>query len=286
MTKPLLSFIAPMIFRMVDGMKKYVSFFRLRFMMGLQYRTAALAGMVTQFAWGFLEILVFQSFYEAEPEAFPMTMSATASYIWMQQAFLALFATWMLDNDIFDTITNGNISYSLCRPIRIYNMWFSQSTASRVSRAVLRCFPVLIVASLLPASYRIAKPASAWHFGLFVITLILGLLVTAAFSMLIYVLTFFTISPQGVRIVFTSMADFLSGAVIPLPFFPANWQRVLELLPFASMQNVALRIYSGSMSGAEMKRAVSLQVVWLVVLTLMGSCLCRLAEKKATIQGG
>lgn len=68
-------------------MKKYLSFFRLSFTMSLQYRVAALAGIATQFAWGFLEILVFRSFYRAEPEMFPMTMSATASYVWMQQAF-------------------------------------------------------------------------------------------------------------------------------------------------------------------------------------------------------
>lgn len=267
-------------------MRKYLSFFRLHFTMGLQYRAAALAGMVTQFAWGFLELMVFRAFYEAEPEAFPMTMSATASYVWMQQAFLALFATWMMDNEIFEAIASGNISYSLCRPIRIYHMWFSQSTAARVSRAVLRCFPILIVAAFLPKSYRMVKPASAWHFGLFIITLILGLLVTVAFSMFVYVSTFFTLSPQGVRIVFTSMADFFAGAIIPLPFFPPKWQRVLELLPFASMQNVPLRIYSGSMTGTQMERAVVLQVIWLVVLALLGSGLCRMAEKKATIQGG
>lgn len=267
-------------------MKKYLSFFRMSFTMGLQYRAAALAGMVTQFAWGFLEILVFQAFYKAEPGAFPMTMSATASYVWMQQAFLALFATWMMENDIFETIASGNISYSLCRPIRIYHMWFSQSAATRVSRAALRCFPILIVAAFLPEGYGMAGAASAWHFALFVVTLILGLLVTVAFSMLVYVLTFFTISPQGVRIVFTSMVEFFAGAIIPLPFFPAGWQRVLEMLPFASMQNVALRIYSGSMSAAEMKRAVILQVVWLAVLVWLGSGLSRLAEKKVTIQGG
>ena len=267
-------------------MNKYLSFFRLSFTMGLQYRAAALAGIVTQFAWGFLEILVFWAFYRAEPEAFPMSMSATASYVWMQQAFLALFATWMIDNDIFDTIVSGNIAYSLCRPIRIYNMWFSKSTATRVSRAALRCFPILIIAAFLPESYRMAKPASAWHFGLFLVTLIFGLLVTVAFSMFVYVFTFFTVSPQGVRIVFTSMVEFFAGAIIPLPFFPANWKQVLEILPFASMQNVALRIYSGSMSGAEMGKAVFLQVLWLVVLILLGRCLCRLAEKKVTIQGG
>lgn len=267
-------------------MQKYLSFFRLNFTQGLQYRAAALAGIVTQFAWGFLEVVVYQAFYQAQAEAFPMTISATASYIWMQQAFLALFATWMMDNDIFDAIARGNISYSLCRPIRIYNMWFSQSTAARVSRAVLRCFPILLVAAFLPEPYGIAKPASAWHFGLFLITLILGLLVTVAFSMFVYVSTFFTLSPQGVRIVFTSMADFFAGAIIPLPFFPPNWQRVLELLPFASMQNVPLRIYSGSMTGAETGRAVVLQIIWLAVLVFSGSGLCRAAEKKATIQGG
>ena len=65
-------------------MKKYLSFFRLRFAMGLQYRTAAIAGMSTQFAWGFMEIMIFKAFYEADAAAFPMSLSATASYIWLQ----------------------------------------------------------------------------------------------------------------------------------------------------------------------------------------------------------
>ena len=40
-------------------MKKYLSFFRMRFLMGLQYRAAAAAGVITQFTWGFMELLVF-----------------------------------------------------------------------------------------------------------------------------------------------------------------------------------------------------------------------------------
>ena len=43
-------------------MKKYLSFFRLRFITGLQYRTAALAGIATQFFWGAMEILTFRAF--------------------------------------------------------------------------------------------------------------------------------------------------------------------------------------------------------------------------------
>lgn len=281
-----LSCTAPTIFKEDIGMKKYVSFFRLRFAMGLQYRIAALAGIITQFVWGFMEIMCFRAFYETDASAFPMSFSATVSYVWLQQAFLMFFTAWMMENEIFDSILNGNIAYELCRPISIYNMWFSRSMANRLSRAVLRCFPVLLVAVFVPSPYRMEAPASGRHFLLFLLTLTIGLAVMVSLCMLIYVLAFFTIAPQGLRMVFTSTFEFFSGAIIPLPFFPKKVQMILELLPFASIQNVPLRIYSGSMSNVEMQKAIGLQLFWLVVVTTVGKYLCRLAEKRITVQGG
>ncbi len=267
-------------------MKKYFSFFQLRFAMGLQYRIAALAGISTQFFWGLMEIMIFRAFYRTDASAFPMTLSATTSYIWLQQAFLAFFTAWMMENEIFDSIVNGNIAYELCRPIDIYNMWFARSIANRLSRAVLRCFPILFVAAFIPYPYGIAAPAGPAHFLLFIVTLFLGLAVMVSFCMLVYVLTFFTISPQGLRILFVSCVEFFSGALIPLPFFPEKIRQVMELLPFASMQNVALRIYSADMNRQEIERAVLLQIFWLIVVTLSGKLLCKAAEKHITVQGG
>ena len=90
-------------------MKKYLSFFRLRFVMGMQYRAAALAGVCTQFFWGLMEIMIFSAFYEADAAAFPMSLSATISYVWLQQAFLAFFAVWMPMNwqDLLTSIICG-----------------------------------------------------------------------------------------------------------------------------------------------------------------------------------
>lgn len=267
-------------------MKKYFAFFRLRFSMGLQYRAAALAGIVTQFVWGTMEILMFRAFYRADASAFPMTFHATASYVWMQQAFLALFMAWMMENDIFSAIVDGNIAYELCRPIDIYNMWFSRSLASRFSKAVLRCMPILLAALFFPAPYGLMLPVSLPAFFLFIITLFLGTGVTAAFCMLIYMACFFTISSAGIRMVATSVVEFFSGAVIPLPFFPDKIRRIMELLPFASMQNVPLRIYSGDLSGSAMRQAIALQIFWLLALTGIGKLLNSLAMKKITVQGG
>ncbi len=267
-------------------MRKYLAFFKLRFSVGLQYRAAAFAGVITQFAWGFMEILTFRAFYRTNPAAFPMDFRALSAYIWMQQAFLSLFMAWMMENEIFDAITGGNIAYELCRPIDIYNMWFARSSANRFSKALLRCLPLLVVAVFLPAPYGLMPPVNFPVFFLFLLSLVLGTLVCVAFCMLIYMTCFFTISPMGVRILAISVVDFFSGAIIPIPFFPEKLKVIMELQPLASVQNVPLRIYSGDLNGQAMYQAVALQLFWFMVLTSIGKLLNALAMKKITIQGG
>jgi len=267
-------------------MQKYISFFRLRFVNGLQYRAAALAGIATQFVWGAMGILIFKAFYEADASAFPMKFSALTSYIWMQQAFLALYMTWFLENEIFDAINNGNIAYELCRPIDIYNMWFTRSMANRISKAVLRCIPILIFAVFLPKPYGLSLPKDGKAVIWFLITMLLGFLLVVAFCMLVYIVTFYTISPMGVRMVAVTMVEFFAGAVIPLPFLPNGVRQVVEILPFASMQNVPLRIYSGDIAGRGLYASAGLQLFWLVILILAGKKLTAKALKKVALQGG
>lgn len=267
-------------------MKKYTSFFRLRFAMGLSYRAAAWAAVSTQFAWGVMEIAMFQAFYQAEPERFPMTLEAAVSYVWLQQAFLALFAAWMLEAEVFESIKDGNIAYEMCRPMKIYPMLFVRALAMRVSRAALRFGPVLLVASLLPGAYGLRAPQGIDRFCLFLGAMILGVLVMVAFGTLVYGITFFTISPEGLRLLVTSAMDFFNGAIIPLPFFPDEMRKVMEVLPFAAMQNVPLRVYSGDLAGAAAARAVILQLVWLAVLVAAGRIVMARAERKLTVQGG
>lgn len=267
-------------------MRKYLTFFRIRFKMGIQYRSAAFAGIFTQFFWGCMLILMYRAFYQADPNAFPMSLQATVSYVWLQQAFLALFMVYLMEEEIIDGIVTGNVAYELCRPIKIYSMWFSRSVANRLSKACLRCLPVLLFASLLPKPYNIVAPSSIPNFVLFLVSLLLGLLITVAFCMLIYGLTFFTVSPLGLRIVSISLVEFFQGGVIPIPFLPDKLRRVVEILPFSSMQNVPLLIYSGELSGFGMIKSILLQVMWLIVFIVIGYRLCAYAEKHMSLQGG
>lgn len=267
-------------------MQKYLSFFRLRFVNGLQYRAAALAGIVTQFFWGTMEILLFAAFYEENTGAFPMKFTALTSYVWMQQAFLALYMTWFLENEIFDAIKDGNIAYELCRPIDIYNMWFVRSMANRISKALLRSMPILIFAAFLPKPYGMSLPKDIVTTAWFLLTMLLAFLLVVAFCMLVYIVTFFTLSPMGVRMIAVAAVEFFTGAVIPIPFLPARIRQLFELLPFGSMQNVPLRVYSGDIAGNKLYISVVLQFVWLVILIVIGKMIFSKVLKRTIVQGG
>ena len=267
-------------------MKKYISFFKIRFISGLQYRAAAWAGIATQFAWGGMTLLMFWAFYQNGENSFPMTFSELSSYIWMQQAFLAMFMAWFFDGEIFDSITSGNIAYELCRPCDLYSMWFTKNMAIRLSKGMLRCLPILLVAAFLPYPFNITLPPDFLSGVLFLISIVLGFLVLISFSMLIYISAFYTLSPMGIRMLATSVIEFFAGAVIPLPFFPEALQPVMYARPFASMQNTPFMIYVGHISDSEIVKSMVLQVIWLAVLVIAGRLLMKHALKKVVVQGG
>ena len=267
-------------------MRKYYLFFRLRFAAGIQYRMATVTALTTQLVWGLMECLAYQTISEASGGRMPMEYSSIVSYIWLKEAFLVLFNTWHADNDIFGMIQHGDISYELCRPVPVYSMWFSRTVGGRISEAVLRCIPVLVCAFLMPYPYKIGLPVSWEVFILFIFTAILGMGITVAFCMLVYMLCLFTITPQGWRMVLTGAVDFLSGNIIPLPFFPESFLKIAELLPFAYMQNIPFRIYCGDLAMGEVPSMMLKQVFWLVMLVLAGVLIWSRAERKIVVQGG
>lgn len=266
-------------------MKAMMGIMRLRFTAGLQYRAAALGGLATQFFWGALLVLSFDALYRSGG-AQPMSLAETTTYIWLQQAFLALLSSWIWEGEIFDSIESGGFAYELCRPADLYAVWFARSAAGRLSAALLRCLPILLLAVFLPAPYGLMLPPSLAAFGAFLLSLVLSWLVMVSLCVLGYVFSCRTLSPRGVKLAMISVIGFLAGEIVPLPFFPKGVREVLSLLPFGACQNVPLRIYSGNIAGASLVQAILLQVFWLAALVLAGRYLLGRVLNRAQLQGG
>jgi len=267
-------------------MKTYYSILRLRLQIGLQYRTAAWAGIATQFFFGIIQIMVFEAFYRHSAHTPPISLKELISYLWLQQAFLAFIMLWFRDNELFNLITSGNIAYELCRPAGIYGYWFARLLAQRLSSALLRCFPILLIAFCIPEPHRITLPPSGTSFVLFLAALLLGLLVLVAISMFIYISVFVTMSPAGSTLIFAVVGEFFSGIIIPIPLMPEWLQKVTGWLPFHLTADFPFRVYSGHIPPTEAAMGVLAQIIWLVLLVGTGMFALKKVLRRVVVQGG
>lgn len=267
-------------------MRAYTSVWRIRFLNGLQYRTAAYAGIATQLFFGFIFIMIYIAFYNQTTQQPDLSLQQVVSYVWLQQICLSLIMLWIRDPEIFELITSGNIAYELCRPSSIYPFWYSKLLAQRVANMTLRCLPVLIITVLLPQPYRLMIPSHPITFLAFIITLALALLLVVAISMLIYISVFWTMSPTGSVLLFAVLGEFLAGLVIPLPLMPHWMQMITYIFPFRWTVDFPFRVYSGNIIGHELLIGIMFQIGWLALIILLGHSLMKKALRAVVIQGG
>jgi ABC-2 type transport system permease protein len=273
----------------------------MRFIAGMQYRAAAWAGVATQFFWGAMQLLIYAAFYRSAAAAgttaagtaaavpaaaMPLSFAQLADFIWLRQAFVALVMLWSQDTELLNMIVSGTVAYELCRPLSLYFFWFARILAGRISRTLLRCFPILVAAFLLPEPWSFHPPPTGEAALLFFISLFCAALLVAALSMFIYLLTFVTMTAYGPRLLIGVTGEFLMGALIPIPFMPEGLQRVLRWLPFRYLADFPFRIYSGSIGGPEVLWGMGIQVFWIGLLVLGGFYGFRRIFKGLVIQGG
>ena len=263
----------------------YLSFFKLQFGVGLQYRFSAVAGLATQFFWGMMMIFLYESFYKNGINT-PLNWTELVSYVWLGQAFYAVVFFRWFDRDISETIRTGQVSYEFVRPLNIYWMWFAKICAKRLSACALRFLPVVVVAALLPSTYALHGPISFANFILFLIALILGLMITTASAMLIYTLMFYTTSCKGLFNIYGNFADFLSGMDLPISFMPKALQVICFILPFRLSMDFPIRTYVGDIGTKDAIIGVLTQIIWIIILSTFGNFLMKKVDKKLVVQGG
>ncbi len=266
-------------------MKSYLSLFRIRMIKGLQYRVVAIGSILTRFCWGLMEILAFFAIHQVSGGSFSMTFAQTVSYIWMQQAFTLMYNVIDGDSEIEASINDGSIAYELTRPMNLYGNWFTQCVANRFSPTLLNCLPVLVIAMLMPNPYKLSFPGIATTL-LFIFSTLLALGVVGVIAVLMHISMFYTTSQRGVKIIGRAVVSFFAGGLIPLPYFPAAFQKFVELLPFAATQSTPLLIYSGSLTGTDAVIAIGLQVFWLIALAALGHTCMTHTLKRVVVQGG
>jgi len=267
-------------------LKAYLTYFKLKFISSLQYRTAAWAGIATQFFFGFVYIMVYVAFYESGGKSLPMELPQLVTYLWLNQSFLALVNQFTRDQELFKLIREGGISYELARPKNLYFMWYFKIIGQRLANVTLRFIPLIIVTSLLPYPFHFGLPASFAHFIFFILSLALGTLLVTALAVFYPIVTLTTMSEKGIVNIIVTMADILSGIVVPIPFFPKFLQIISSFLPFQYISDLPFRLYVGNVSLTDGVFGMCIQAIWIIIFILIGNFMMKKNIKRVVVQGG
>ena len=266
-------------------MSGYLTFFKSELLVQLQYRTSAIAGLITQFFWGMIYVLVYTAFYNYN-NVDTINIQELMCYVWLNQAFIRIIYLSDKDPGIVDEIKTGTVAYELCKPYDLYSWWYLKLLARRYAATALRFLPIIIFAFLLPKPYCLTLPASPVYFLLFILTLILGSFLIITINMIVQTITFYTYSDKGISSIVYSIGALLGGFSIPLPLMPDFILKIANLLPFRYIGDLPFRLYSANINIEYGFQCILIQIAWIVGLFIIGKVLMKFTLKRVSIQGG
>ncbi|TAM59881.1 hypothetical protein EPN52_06860 [bacterium] len=181
-----------------------------------------------------------------------------------------------------EKIRLGTIATDLLKPVSLPGSLFSDGVGMTLLHA-LTVIPSLLFALLL---VHVDHPATAAAGVAFLAAFALGYGVNFLLNFCMNCVAFWTLETFALQLVVRWLSDLLSGAVIPLSFFPGLFQSALLHLPFAAVYSTPLLIYLGILRGDRIPQALLEQAAWLLVFAAIAALAWSRGRRRVVLQGG
>ena len=176
----------------------------------------------------------------------------------------------------------GTIATDLLKPISIPGFLFSDGLGMTLLHA-MTVIPSLLIALLL---VHVDRPAGAGAAAAFLAAFALGYAVNFLLNFCMNCVAFWTLETFALQLVVRWLSDLLSGAIIPLAFFPGAFQSVVLHLPFAAVYSTPLLIYLGLLRGQQIGHALLEQLAWLLAFAALAALAWSRGRNRVVVQGG
>ncbi|MCH4888212.1 ABC transporter permease [Acidaminobacter sp. JC074] len=181
---------------------------------------------------------------------------------------------------IADEIRQGSIVMNLIKPIHYHLRIFFETLGMALFFTVLLIIPALLVLTL------IFKIGSLACIPFYLISLFFGIVIGFLFDFIFGMLAFYIKNLWGIGFGKSALVRLMSGALIPLVFFPESIQKVFDFLPFKSMVFTPVMIFLGKYTGEEILIAYGKQLFWILLLIVCNYLIWKKAVTRLTVQGG
>lgn len=211
-----------------------------------------------------------------------MTFSDTMIYLVLAMALfnsMEVFLVWAMGRNI----QSGKIILDIIKPISFEQFMFFSNAGSLVVNFFLTLIPTMIIV------YFLTEGAFLLNINLlfFFVSVIFALIINFYINLLVGTICLYTQSIWGINIMKEVIVLLLSGASIPLAFFPDSLRTIVGFLPFQAIYNSPLSILiQKEISVQDSFQKLAIQLIWVIVIGAAAKGFWRFSLKRITVNGG
>ena len=266
------------------NVKKYLTLTRAGIIESLQFRLSSLVIIAGNFIYLIIVYYLWKAIYASvDTESVNgMTFSDTLIYLVLATSlfgFMEMYLVWQMGRDI----QSGKIILDISKPMKYMPFMFWSLSGSVVMSFIMTFIPTFVAVYFLTNG--------AIHLGInilfFLITVVFAIIINFSIDFFIGTVCLYTESIWGINIMKEVIVLLLSGATIPIAFFPEPLKTIVLYLPFQSIYNVPLTILTKSeMPVEEVFKMMLTQVFWAAAAMFISTLFWKKSLKVITVNGG
>ena len=247
----------------------------------LAYRVEFFTGMIGNLVQLAVFWYVWKAIYAASSTPIAgISLAAMLTYMSVSVALRGLFYSES-EFSIETEVKSGSIAAILIKPISYPLYCLSRQLGGSVLSLFSQVIPVVVIAIFV---IGISTPAAPIAFA---VSVFMGFIINWIMSWLTGMWALWSAgSIWGMSLARRIITEIMSGALIPIYFFPGWLATVANLLPFQAMFGTPLSIYIGMVTGPDIWIALGVQFLWTILFIGVAIFVWNRAQKKIFIQGG
>lgn len=264
--------------------KAYLTLMRSAVMENMQFRMSVLVMLFGNMVYLVVIYNLWKAIYASvdTPVVNGMTFADTMIYLVLasaQFAFMEAYLVWEMGRGVQD----GSIIVQLIKPMSYGTYQLFYILGGNMFYFIVTFIPTFIIVEII-TGWVIPIGVNLLYY---LVSVTFGMMINFAVDYFVGTICLYTHSIWGINIMKQILVTFLSGATVPLAFFPEILYRIVMFLPFHAIYNTPLTLLiHNDLPAAQVGRMLLTQFVWVLVVFGLAKAFWKVSERVITVNGG
>ncbi len=265
-------------------MRKYLALTRAGIIESLQFRLSFVVMVIGNLLYLIVVYFLWKAIYASAGTdvVSGMTFSDTLIYLVLATAlynFMEMYAVW----EIGRNIQTGKIVLDLLKPMEYRKLLFWSYSGTFVMQFLFTFLPTFIVVAIVTHG-AIPMGINLLFFGL---SVIIAVSINYSIDYIVGTICLYTESIWGINIMKQVIVLLLSGATVPIAFFPEPLKTIVHYLPFQSIYNAPLSLLlDADPQPQKVLTTLGIQLFWCVSMMILSKAFWKASLRQITVNGG